>query len=122
MSAFITRSIALTAILGGIVWALTRFSEVHLPEVIYLVILAFFGLTVMLFRSLIRANEKSPSRFVSSFMGAVAIKLLATMAFLGVYLYLNKDHRIEMAMAVFVVYIAFMIILSSSVISTLREK
>lgn len=122
MSQFLTRCVVLTVILGAIIWGLSSFSEVHVPQILYVVVLGFFGITMFLFNSLLKANEKSPSRFVSAFMGAVAIKMMATMIFLTVYLYLNTEHRIEMAMSVFFIYISFTVLLSSSIISATRGE
>lgn len=122
MSQFLTRSVILTAILGAAIWALSTYTEMHIPEVLYIVVLGFFAISLMLFKSLLKGHEKSPSRFVTAFMGAVSIKMLATMIFLAVYLYLNSEHRIETAMSVFIIYIAFTALLSASIISELKDK
>ena len=121
MSQFLTKGVILTAILGALVMAGNNFTELVIPETLYLIILGYFGLTAFLFQSLVKAQAKSPARFVSSFMGAVAIKMLATLFFLGAYLYINEENRVEMAMAVFVVYISYTILLSSTIINEVRD-
>lgn len=121
MSKFLTKGVILTAILGALMMAVKQFTELVVPEALYLVILGYFALTFFLFKSLVKAQAKSPARFVSSFMGAVAIKMLATLFFLAAYLYINKENRVEMAMSVFVVYISYTILLSSTIINEVRD-
>jgi uncharacterized membrane protein YobD (UPF0266 family) len=75
----------------------------------------FFGLlTVVLYRNILQANEKSPRRFVTAFMGSVTIKLLVTLAFLGIYLYFDRVNKIPVALGFFVIYIAYTIVLVKS--------
>jgi hypothetical protein len=121
MSQFLTKGVILTAILGGLMIAVKQFTALVVPETLYLIILGYFGLTYFLFKSLVKAQAKSPARFVSSFMGAIAIKMLATLFFLAAYLYLNEENRVEIAMAVFVVYISYTILLCSTIINEVRD-
>jgi hypothetical protein len=121
MSKFLTKGVILTAILGALLMAVMQLAKLAIPETLYLVILGYFGLTIFLFQSMLKAHAKSPARFVTSFMGAVAIKMLATLFFLAAYLYINKENRVEMAMSVFVIYISYTVLLSSTIISEVRD-
>jgi hypothetical protein len=66
--------------------------------------------------SVTKANEKSPARFITAFMGGVTIKLLITAASVGIFAYLNKGQKVEIALLIGVVYIIYTIILVSSLL------
>jgi len=84
------------------------------PFVILAVIPSFAILTALLFRNVLKSAQKSPQRFVTAFMGSVTTKLLLTATFLGVYIYSNKEEKVEVALSTFVVYISFTILLVRS--------
>jgi uncharacterized membrane protein YobD (UPF0266 family) len=85
-----------------------------MPIVLYVAVVFFGLLTVVLYRNILQANEKSPRRFVTAFMASVTIKLLVTLAFLGIYLYFDRVNKIPVALGFFVIYIAYTIVLVKS--------
>jgi hypothetical protein len=77
----------------------------------------YMALVVMYINwSVTKANEKSPARFITAFMGGVTIKLLITAASVGIFAYLNKGQKVEIALVIGVVYIIYTIILVSSLL------
>jgi hypothetical protein len=76
-----------------------------MPIVLYIAVVFFGLLTVVLYRNILQANEKSPRRFVTAFMGSVTIKLLVTLAFLAIYLYFDRVNKVQVALGFFVIYI-----------------
>jgi hypothetical protein len=77
----------------------------------------YMALVVMYINwSVTKANEKSPARFITAFMGGVTIKLLITAASVGIFVYLNKGQKVEVALMIGIVYIIYTIILVSSLL------
>jgi hypothetical protein len=77
----------------------------------------YMALVVMYINwSVAQANQKSPARFITAFMGGVSIKLLITAASVGIFAYLNKEQKVEIALIVGIVYIIYTIILVSSLL------
>ncbi len=77
----------------------------------------YLALVVMYINwSVTKANEKSPARFITAFMGGVTIKLLVTAASVGIFAYLNKGQKVEVALVIGVIYIIYTIILVSSLL------
>jgi hypothetical protein len=85
-----------------------------MPIVLYIAVVFFGLLTVVLYRNILQANEKSPRRFVTAFMGSVTIKLLVTLAFLAIYLYFDRVNKVQVALGFFVIYIGYTIVLVKS--------
>jgi hypothetical protein len=76
-----------------------------IPDVMYPLIAGYGVLTYTLSRMILKANAKSPQRFVTAFMGAVTLKLLISAFFLLVYLYITKEHKVVVSLGVFAIYI-----------------
>jgi hypothetical protein len=57
------------------------------------------------------AAQKSPQRFVTSFMASVTIKLMITAAFLAIAISLRKEEKVAIALWTFATYIAFTVLL-----------
>jgi hypothetical protein len=93
-----------------------------MPIVLYVAVVFFGLLTVVLYRNILQANEKSPRRFVTAFMGSVTIKLLVTLAFLGIYLYFDRVNKISVALGFFVIYIGYTIVLVKSLTTHLGNS
>ena len=85
-----------------------------MPIVLYIAVVFFGLLTIVLYRNILQANEKSPRRFVTAFMGSVTIKLLVTLAFLAIYLYFDRVNKVQVALGFFVIYIGYTIVLVKS--------
>jgi hypothetical protein len=91
-----------------------------MPIVLYIAVVFFGLLTVVLYRNILQANEKSPRRFVTAFMGSVTIKLLVTLAFLAIYLYFDRVNKVQVALGFFVIYIGYTIVLVKSLTTHLN--
>jgi hypothetical protein len=97
-------AVTLSAFLFGFELVVARLS---FPLAVYLFVWAFALLTIGIHNLLMSANEKSPQRFVTYFMGSVSVKLFSTLIFLFVYLYFNREDRIAVALSVFGTYVVF---------------
>lgn len=101
-----------TSFLAVFLWILlyvsARFSStLNFPVVVYIFVGVFALLTIGIHNLLMSANEKSPQRFVTYFMGSVSAKLFLTLIFLLLYLYFNRDERVVVALSVFATYVVF---------------
>lgn len=68
-------------------------------------------LTAMLHAWIVRSSARSPQRFVTAFMGAVSVKLLATALFLGIYLLFHREQKVPVALGTFAYYVIFTVLL-----------
>lgn len=101
-----------TSLLAIVLWALLYLSalfssNLSFPWVVYIFVGVFGLLTIGIHNLLMSANEKSPQRFVTYFMGSVSAKLFLTLIFLLLYLYFNRDERVVVALSVFGTYVVF---------------
>lgn len=81
------------------------------------IVLAFALLNALFYRMLVRANQKSPQRFVTVFTGVIGIKLLTALVFVLLYLVMVKTHIWQVVTALFIAYVLFTIVLIRSVLS-----
>lgn len=93
-----------------------------LPVALYASIIGFGLLSFFLYRNILKANEKSPRRFVTAFMGAVTIKLLLTAAVVGILIYFDKPHKIQLAVGMMVIYLAYTIVLVRSLTKEMSSE
>ncbi len=101
-----------TSFLALVLWTLLYLSalfssNLSFPLVVYIFIGVFGLLTIGIHHLLMSANEKSPQRFVTYFMGSVSAKLFLTLIFLLLYLYFNREERVVVALSVFGTYVVF---------------
>lgn len=85
------------------------------------IITAFALLNALFFRMLLRANAKSPQRFVTTFTGVVGIKLLTALVVVLLYLVTVKEHVIQVVVSLFIAYTLFTIVLIRSVLKTAKS-
>jgi hypothetical protein len=85
-----------------------------LPIALYFSAIGFGLLTYLLYKNILKANEKSPRRFVTAFMGSVSIKLLFTALVVGVLVYFDKPHKAQIAVGMMVIYVAYTFVLVRS--------
>jgi|AntRauTorcE11897_2_1112592.scaffolds.fasta_scaffold46881_3 hypothetical protein len=105
---YIVRLLIITVILLASAWLIDSYVEkITLPAVVYFIIIGFTILTWMLHRFVMSANKTSPQRFVAHFMGSITVKLFASIAFLVIYLYLVKAHKVEVAISLLTTYMVF---------------
>ena len=93
-----------------------------LPVALYFSVVGFGALTFLLYRNILKANEKSPRRFVTAFMGSVSIKLLVTALVVGVLIYFDKAHKAQLAVGMMVIYVAYTVVLVRSLTNKLTDN
>ncbi len=93
----------------------------QLPVALYYAVVGFGILTLMLYRNILKANEKSPRRFVTAFMGSVSIKLLLTALVVGILIYFDKVHKAQLAIGMMVIYVAYTVVLVISLTKKLTK-
>jgi hypothetical protein len=84
--------------------------NVPIPLVSYLFLGLFALITLLIHRWLVAANNKSPQQFVTFFMGSITLKLFFTVTLLFVYLYLNREQRVPVALSFMSTYLLFTVI------------
>jgi FtsH-binding integral membrane protein len=107
-------AITLTLIALGIVITAMACAMSHLlpvPMIIFAVVPGYTLLTAILYKRMKAAAQKSPQRFVTSFMASVTIKLMITAAFLAIAISLRKEEKVAIALWTFATYIAFTVLL-----------
>jgi hypothetical protein len=108
---FYTLLLVAFALLMTVYIALRVSHWMALPTVIPVAICAYALLAMLLFFYMNNALRINPKRFATAMMGATAVKMLLTMAFLGTYLYIDRSQKITVALGVFVIYIVYTIAL-----------
>lgn len=111
VSRFAISAALVAAVLAASLVALNSLNLHTLPSVLYLVCLAFGILTTVLYAYISKSASRSASRFVTAFMASVTVKLLATAAFLGVYIYFFKVQKVPVALGTFVIYVVYTVLL-----------
>ena len=92
------------------------------PLALYAMTAVFGVITLLMYRYLSISNAKNPKRFISKFMGALGIKLFASIIFLTVYLFLSeKEYKVSMAIALFVIYMTSNIMILSQITKEIRQ-
>lgn len=105
---YIVRLLITAVILLAAAWLLDTYVEkITLPIVVYFIIVGFTLLTWLLHGFVMSANKQSPQRFVAHFMASITVKLFASIAFLVIYLYLVKTHKVEVAISLLSTYMVF---------------
>jgi hypothetical protein len=88
-----------------------QWSPMRLPTVIFGAIVGYALLSMLLFNYLDASLKANPRRFATAIMGTTAIKMFATMAFLGIYLYIDRSQKLMVALGVFAIYIIYTVAL-----------
>lgn len=112
--------IAATVVLLSAAYGLSLVKTV--PVLLYAAIGLIGGLSWLLYRYILKENQKSPRRFVTAFMASVTIKLLFTVGLVGVAVYFDKENKIVLAIGMFVIYIAYTLVLVRSLTSEVGDK
>lgn len=110
--------------IAGAVLLVTMFllqQSLDLPLALYFSIVGFGVLTFLLYRNILKANERSPRRFVTAFMGSVSIKLLLTALVVGVLIYFDKPHKAQLAIGMMVIYVVYTFVLVRSLTQKLTD-
>lgn len=92
------------------------------PVMLYVAIALIGGLSWLLYRYILKENQKSPRRFVTAFMASVTIKLLFTAGLVGVAVYFDKENKIVLAIGMFVVYVAYTMVMVRSLTSQVTNN
>jgi hypothetical protein len=112
--------IAATVVLLSAAYGLSLVKTV--PAMLYVAIVLIGGLSWLLYRYILKENQKSPRRFVTAFMASVTIKLLFTAGLVGVAVYFDKENKIVLAIGMFVVYVAYTMVMVRSLTSQVTNN
>ena len=117
------RAMVVTAVLIVIValifYSLTP-SEYYTASFPYL--LGFFIIaSIIVYHFMLKAIEKRPARFVSSFMLATMIKLFLYMAVMITYALLNREEAMSFIVTFFVLYVIFTIVEVASLLKVNKD-
>jgi hypothetical protein len=100
-----------TIINGFVLFGLDYWSaDVQIPIINYIFVFLFALTTFLIHQWLMAANRKSPRQFVTFFMGSITLKLFFTITLLFIYIYLNRDERIPVALSFMSTYLLFTVI------------
>lgn len=122
MSSFVRRIAGLITVYIALVFLLNKFSQLHLPVVVYFVVLVFGTMTYFFYRGLSMSNEKHPKRFITNFMGVISLKLFSTILFISAYIYTHKTGRAEVSISTFLIYAGFTTLLISSLLKSIKNS
>lgn len=109
---FLIYNVLLLIALTSGYYAVVTAMEIDYNPAIPFIFVGFLLLNQLFIRMLLLANARSPQRFVTAFLGVVAIKLMAAMVFLLIYLMLVDDPNVVyISIALFTAYMSFTILL-----------
>lgn len=112
----------LLALIGAYILVIQN-TEVEENPVIPWIFVGFAALNLFFIRMLKKANQRSPQRFITAFLGVVGIKLMSAMVFLLIYLMIVKDAPvIPVTGALFIAYMSFTILLIRAVLKKTEEN
>lgn len=110
-----------TAVVLLLLFFIVNYSgKAELPNSVAIIVVFFALLNILLYRQLQKANRKSPQRFVTAFTGTIAIKLFAAMGIALVAILLDKDHKLELAVSILLIYTCFTLVLIRYVVKQIR--
>ncbi len=117
LSTFLAYNAGLLLALIGAYALVVHYTEVEYDAVIPPIFGGFAVLNLFFIRMLKKANERSPQRFITAFLGVVGIKLMSAMVFLLIYLMVVKDAPVlPVTGALFVAYMSYTILLIRAVL------
>ena len=109
MRQFFLKAGLIYLVFNGLILLLQLTEIIVLPFDLYYFNLGYFLLALYIHSVLIKSSKKSGSQFIIAFMGMVTLKLLLTLAALGIYLYLVKENQAALGIGVFIIYMAYTI-------------
>lgn len=122
MISFLSRLIIIFLAVSGIIFWLAKMSWIDTPNTLHLFNVAYLALAIFTHSVLMKSSTKSGSRFVTAFMGMVTVKLLLTMAALGIFIYFNQESKVVVGIGVFIIYMFYTVFEVVVLQSELRKK
>ncbi|MGB1032750.1 MAG: hypothetical protein ACPGWM_09045 [Flavobacteriales bacterium] len=104
---FFIATLFTAAFLFACAMAVQSFTSLVLPKFLYGVIAFYTILNLFLFQLLKKGHAISANRFVTTFQGAVGIKLLSSIALVFAGLYFFPENRNTLAIGVMIIYFFF---------------
>ena len=121
-SSFVTKIGIATAILLLIQFSLSYFDVLPIPIAMYIMTGVFGLISYLIYSYLSRANSKNPKKFITKFMGALGLKLFASIIFITIYLFFSEQqYKVSMAIGLFVVYMTSNILILSQITKEIRS-
>ena len=119
---FTLKALIVAAILVIVEFIVGYYNVASIPWSLYAMTFLFAVLTILIYRSLSKSNKENPQKFVTSFMGALGIKLFASLIFITVYLFVGEDeYKIPMAIGLMIVYSVNNVILLRQLTMEIRK-
>jgi hypothetical protein len=115
-------SLVAAIIMIGLLSAVEYLFGKPIPGALYAAIPGMWLLTLMLYRSVMKADTKSPGRFVTAFMASITLKLLLVAAYIGIASYFFREQKVFIALGVFIVYVVNTYFLSAYLIREMRAS
>ncbi|MCK5840036.1 MAG: hypothetical protein KAG99_09305 [Bacteroidales bacterium] len=105
---FLSRLFAFSLILGIIAFAISYFLPKTLltPTLPYLFPF-FFAVTMIIHYLLLKAYERKHSRFITSFMLVIFLKLFFYLAIMVIYVLINKTDAMRFIITYFILYVFY---------------
>lgn len=104
-------------------YGLHSLTELQVPILLFVATVVFGLLTYGIYRFLSKSNAENPKRFVSHFMGAIGIKLFASLILVVVYLMFgHQESKMILALGVMFVYMTFNILLIKKLLPEVRKN
>ena len=120
---FLIRLTIFSLILVAITWAVFQFGlPQYYIQIVPLVFLFYFIVTIGFHYMLMRIAELRPARFVNNFMLFTTLKLFIYTAFIVIYLVIDKTKAVPFTIFFLSLYMLYTIFEVSSILSHIRKE
>jgi hypothetical protein len=109
--------VMLLLVIAGVIHALWW----PIPLGVWILIALYPLLTLLLFRMVAGARDKSPARFVATVNGTVITKLFVSALIAGTYFYFSRDTAKVFALSLMVVYLVNTVVFIRASLKMMRE-
>jgi len=101
-------SISITTILVLlIVYVAQMYTTLNLPTIVYPVIVVLGVLSFLFGEWISKAINERPALYVNRYMIAFIVKMFSFLTFVGIYLYINPENKIPVALTLLACYLIF---------------
>lgn len=97
-------------------------SKKEMPAFVWMLIPFYAVITILLYRMITRAIQKTPTRFVTAVYASVLVKLLLSILIVGVYFFLQMQGKKALAVSVMGIYFVFTVVLIRALLPVVRSE
>lgn len=97
-------------------------SKKEMPALVWMLIPFYAVITILLYRMITRAIQKTPTRFVTAVYASVLVKLLLSILIVGVYFFLQMQGKKALAVSVMGIYFVFTVVLIRALLPVVRSE